>query len=60
MSQSQKVSYQAVDDATGKEVVGLEFRTGLMSEELVLANEAKLLPVFVQFISEAQKSAVAK
>lgn len=57
MSQSQKISYSAIDETTGKEVVGLEFRRGALKEELVKENEAKLLPLFLNFIAEEQKDA---
>lgn len=57
MSQTVKIIYTATDDDTGKEVVGLEFRQGLMKAENVKAIEAALLPLFIAHIQEQQKSA---
>lgn len=56
MPQNVKISYTATDVATGQEVVGLEFRQGLVNEETVLKQERVLLPLFVEFIQNAQAS----
>ena len=56
MSQSQKISYSSVDDATGKETVGIEIRRGLLKEERVLKNEKELLPMLVKFLEKEQSS----
>lgn len=57
--QTQKLLYQAIDEDTGKEVIGLEFRRGLMTPEQMKADEALLLPMFVEFVGKAQENANA-
>lgn len=57
MSQRQKLIYQAIDEETEREVIGLEFRRGMMKEEQMMKDEAKLLPIFLNFVSEAQANA---
>lgn len=56
MSQRQEIIYRAIDEATNTEIIGFEFRRGAMSEERMLANEAKLLPMIIGFIQEEQAS----
>lgn len=57
MAQTQKLIYQAIDEDTNKEIIRLEFTRGAMSEERMKADEAFLLPLFVQFIQNAQTQA---
>ena len=55
MKQSQKMVYQAIDEETGKEVIGIEIRRGLMDVEQMKADESVLLPTLVDIIKSSMK-----
>jgi len=55
MKQSQKMVYQAIDEDTGKEVIGIEIRRGMMDVEQMKKDEAILLPTLVAIIQESMK-----
>jgi len=55
MKQSQKMVYQAIDEDTGKEVIGVEIRRGMMDVEQMKKDESVLLPTLVAIIQESMK-----
>ena len=55
MKQSQKMVYQAIDEETGKEIIGVEIRRGMMNVEQMKKDEAILLPTLVALIQDSMK-----
>lgn len=55
--QAQRILYQAIDEDSGKEVVGIELRRGLMTEEQMKKDEGTLLPVLIDLLQTAQAGA---
>lgn len=50
--QRQILSYQAIDDESGKEVIGIEIRRGIMKEEQMKTDERILFPVIVGILEK--------
>ena len=53
--QTQKISYIAIDEDSGKEIIGFELRRGMMKEDSMKKDEAVLIPTIIGIIEGAIK-----
>lgn len=51
--QQQTMIYKAVDEQSGKEVIYLELRRGLMKEDQMKKDESVLIPTLIKIVQEA-------
>ena len=51
--QRQIIKYQAIDEDSGKEIIGFEFRRGMMKEDRMKKDESTLIPVVEKLIKDA-------
>ena len=52
-TQSQKITYSAVCEETGKEIIGFELRRGIMKEDQMKKDESILIPSLINMIQNA-------